>query len=313
MVALFAVVTALRSTQVGIPLRDPEGKMFAVRLASALVLFSLLALADALVRTRRSGRPLRGSVGTLRARWPRERLALAVTGLLAYHLVYVCYRNLKSWVAFNQLRDDGLLEFDRWLFLGHSPANLLHDILGQHSAAYVLMVVYKSFTYLVPLSVVASLVFVERIRDGYVFVTSALWVWILGVGSYYLIPTLGPFASAAQDFSALPNTAITGTQAEYMSERAHLLQQSGANDAFSSLSAFASLHVAFTCMVLLMLRFYGLRRAANALAVYLGVVMVATIYFGWHYVVDDVAGVLLAALAVLLGRVLIYPRGRPAS
>ncbi len=59
-----------------------------------------------------------------------------------------------------------MLRFDRWIFLGHDPAALLHDVFGQHTAAYVLMVVYKSFTYLVPLSVVAALVFTPRIREA---------------------------------------------------------------------------------------------------------------------------------------------------
>ena len=40
------------------------------------------------------------------------------------------------------------------------------------------MLIYRSFTYLVPLSVVGALVFTDRIRDGYVFLTSAMWVWI---------------------------------------------------------------------------------------------------------------------------------------
>jgi membrane-associated phospholipid phosphatase len=47
------------------------------------------------------------------------------------------------------------------------------------------------------------------------------------------------------------------------------------------------------------------------LAVYLAAVLVSTVYFGWHFVVDDIAGVLLACAAVLLGRFTVYPRGRP--
>jgi hypothetical protein len=308
-VAAFAVVTAVWSHHVGIPLRDPGGRMFAVRLTSAVVLFGILALVDASLRARRAG-SIRGAFAMLRSRWPVPRLALALTGLLAYHVVYVCYRNLKSWDVFNQLRDDELVRLENWLFLGHSPASLLHDVLGQGVAAYVLVVVYKAFTYLVPLSVVSSLVFVDRIRDGYVFLVSALWVWILGVGSYYLIPTLGPFAATPQDFAGLPHTPVTTTQAEYLAERTYLLQHPGASDAFASVSAFASLHVAFTCLVLLMLRYYGCVRSARFMAGYLVAVMVATIYLGWHYVLDDVAGVAIAALAVLLGRLMVYPRGR---
>jgi hypothetical protein len=233
--------------------------------------------------------------------------------LLAYHLVYVCYRNLKSWDAFNQVRDAELNRLESWLFLGNTPASLLHDLLGQQVAAPVLAAVYISFTHLVPLSLVSSLVFVDRIRDGYVFLMSAIWIWILGTASYYLIPSLGPFASAPGDFDQLPHTGITDRQAEYLVERAHMLQNPEAGDAFASISAFASLHVAFTCMVVLMLHYYGLRRAAMVLTVYLAATMVATVYFGWHFVIDVPAGVAIAFLAVFLGRLMVYPNGRPAS
>jgi hypothetical protein len=311
-VALFAAVTAVRSEVVDIPLRDPGGRMFQGRLTSALVLFGVLVVVDAAVRSLRAGSGVRGILPVLRTRWLGARLAVAVSGLLAYHVVYICYRNLKSWDAFNTVRDQQLLDFETWLFFGHSPASLLHDALGEGAAAYVLAFIYRSFTYLVPTSVVASLVFLDRIRDSYVFLTAAMWVWILGVGSYYLIPSLGPFASAPADFSGLPNTAITSTQVEYLVERAYLLANPAAGDAFASISAFASLHVGFTCMVLMMLLYYGRVWAAKLLGVYLAGTMLATVYFGWHFVVDDVAGVLLAYLAVLLARLMIYPGSRRA-
>jgi hypothetical protein len=274
----------------------------------------VFAIVDAAVRTRLAG-PLsvRMTALTLRLRWSKERFLLAVSGLVAYHIVYVSYRNLKSWDSFNEPRDEGLLRFDEWFFLGNSPATLLHDMLGHDVAAHVLAFIYRSFTYLVPLSVVGALVFLDRIRDGYVFLTAAIWVWILGVGAYYLIPSLGPFASAPEDFVNLTPTAITLTQVKYLEERAHLLANPESGDAFASISAFASLHVGFTCMVMFMLFYFGFRRAAYAMAVYLAGTIVATIYFGWHFVSDDVAGIALAAMAVLFAHLMIYPRGRPPA
>jgi hypothetical protein len=311
LVLVFAAATLAWSRHVGVPLRDPRGQMFSGRLRSALELFVLLALADSLLRTVWTTGFLDGAFDNLRRRWPWRRIVLAVSGLVAYHVVYVCYRNLKSWGAFNTPRDQHLLAFERWLFLGHSPADLLHQLLGHDHAAYLLMVVYRSFSHLVPLSVVGALVFPHRIREGYVFLTSAMWVWILGVGSYYLIPSLGPFASDPGDFAALPENAITRTQAGYLTQRANLLADPSAHGAFASISAFASLHVAFSCLILLMLRYYGRFLLAWLMTAYVGATMLATVYFGWHFVVDDVAGVLLAALAVLLGRAMIRPRGRP--
>lgn len=311
-VAGFGAVTAFWSHHVGVPLRDPGGKMFSDRLTGALILFGVLVLVDAVVRTGRRGWTVRRAIGVLRTRWTRERLALALSGLLAYHLVYVCYRNLKSWDAFNEPLDDELNRLESWLFFGNTPASLLHDVLGQGAAAHVLSFVYWSFTYLVPLSVVASLVVVDRIRDGYVFLVSSMWLWILGVGSYYLIPSLGPFMTAAHDFDGLSHTTMNVWWERLVSDRAEFLATPGAPGTFASVSAFASLHVGFTCMVMLMLRYYGLRRLAAAVAVYLAATMVATVYFGWHFVIDLPGGVLVAVLAVRLGRWTVYPSRRPA-
>jgi membrane-associated phospholipid phosphatase len=302
LVGLFAAATVLRSHEIGIPLRDPNGTILRNRLLVSSVLLVVLALVDAFARTPPAVRRPASIVRVLHARWTRQRLALATAGLLAYHLVYFCYHNLKSWVAFRPLRDDMLARWDQRLFLGHTPAVLLHDLLGQHAAAYVLMAVYESFTPLVSACVVASVVFVERVEDGYVFIASALWVWILGVGSYYLVPSIGPFHHAPGDFSGLPHTLVQDTQAKYLDQRAQLLAHPHAHDSFAQLGAFASLHVAMTTFILLMAHHYGLHRAARATAVFAGLTMVATVYLGWHYVLDDIAGVVIAVAATQIGR-----------
>jgi hypothetical protein len=312
-VVAFAAVTVAKSVSIGIPLKDPHGEILRTRLAISLGVFAVLAVVDAAVRVGRRGWSVSRTVALLRRRWTGRRLALAMAGLLAYHLVYFCYHNLKSWDVFNHVRDDMLLQWDRWLFLGHDPSVLLHHLLGQHVAAYVLMVVYESFSTLVSFSFVAALVFADRVRDGYVFIASALWVWILGVGSYYLIPSLGPFHAAPQDFAGLPHMMIQDTQARYMAQRAHLLAHPHAADAFAQVSAFASLHVAVTTLILLMAHHYRLRIATRAMVVFLLGTVLATIYLGWHFAVDDVAGLLIACVSVLLGRLMIYPRGRPAA
>ena len=58
-----------------------------------------------------------------------------------------------------------------------------------------------------------------------------------------------------------------------------------------------------------MARYYGLRRLSRVLGVYLAAVIVSTVYFGWHYVLDDVAGVLIALTAVQLGKWTVSPPG----
>ena len=312
LVALFAVVTAFGSHHFGVPVRDPQGAWFLRRVALSLGLFVLLTLVDAGVRARRRGWTFRSALEVLRGRWTRGRLTLAVTGLLAYHVVYLCYHNLKSWNVFNEPRDDLLHRWDRGLFLGHSPAVLLHDLLGQHVAAYVLTLIYVSFSSVLSVAFVAALVFPERIREGYVFIASAMWVWILGVGAYYLIPSLGPFSYSPEEFAGLARTMTQDTQARYLAQRAHLLAEPQAHDATAQIAAFASLHVAIMLMILLMVRYYGLRRATQAMTIYVAGTVVATVYLGWHFAVDIVGGAVIAYAAVYLGQLTIYPQSTRA-
>ena len=310
-VLLFLAVTAVRSMQVEVPFRDPYGVVWRSRLTTSLTLFPVLVLVDATRRAWTVDRRTRAVLEVLRRRWTVRRVFLALNGLFAYHLAYLCYRNLKSWDVFNEPRDRLLLASDRWLFLGHAPADVLHGLLGTQVAAHVLVAVYQSFSSLVILAVVASVVFPERMRDGYVFLASLTWVWMLGVASYYLVPSLGPFHSAPEQFTDLPDTVIQRNQAGLITSRSRLLADPAARDAFASVSAFASLHVAVSFMLLLMARYFRLRRTAWALAAFLGGTLLATVYWGWHFVLDDVAGLAIAPAAVLLGALLIHPRGRP--
>ncbi len=309
-VVVFGLVTLVRSSDVGIPLKDPHGHILRSKIAYTLVAFTVFVVIEAATRVPSRGWSVAALVAAVRERWTRRRLLLAGLGLLGYHLVYFCYHNLKSWDVFFAPRDRMLESVDHWLFLGHSPAVLLHDLLGQHVAAYVLMVWYESFPTLEQLVLPAAVVFAPRMREAYVGVAAGMWIWILGTASYYAIPTLGPFNAAPRDFSGLPHMMIQDTQARYLAQRNDLLAHPHAADAFAQISAFASLHVGVTTTIWLMVRYYGMRRSFRAMTVFLAGTIVATVYLGWHFAVDDVAGLLIGWLAVRLGRWTIHPPTR---
>jgi hypothetical protein len=310
-VAGFVGIAVARSVQVGIPFRDPHGAFLVSRvLVTLLVFLGLLAL-DGLLR---AGRPrnLRRVWSTIRGRWTPGRLALAWAALLAYNLTYFTYHNLKSWDAFNSPRDVMLTAWDRWLFLGRSPAVLLHDVLGQHAAAWVLMVWYETFPTLVVVAFPAAVVMARRMRDAYVGIAAFVWVWILGVATYYLIPSLGPFHAAPGDFAGLPHMMIQDTQAGYMAQHDYLLAHPHAGDAFAQVAAFASLHVGVTATMLGLAWWHRLRRTTMVLGVFLAGTMVATVYLGWHFAVDIPAGLAIAALAWWLAPRTVGVRRLPA-
>jgi membrane-associated phospholipid phosphatase len=308
-VVVFGIVAIARSRHLDIPFRDPHGKLFSHKIVGTVQMLVVFVLVDIVVRwfrARRSAEAHSGLGASLwraaRNRWTPYRVGMIALGLLAYQVVYLCYRNLKSWDAFNTNRDHELQAVDRAMFGGHTPAVLLHDLFGEHTAAIVFADIYNSFPKLVTVSVVGALVFVRPVRRAYLFLSSMIWVWILGTASYYAVPSLGPFATYPQDFAGLTETSVTRSQQTYLEQRAHLLANPAAHDAYASISAFASLHVGVTCVIMLMAHRYGHRKLAIALGLYLAAVMVSTIYVGMHFVLDDVAGVLIAVLAVKLGQ-----------
>lgn len=304
-VALFALVGIIKSISIDIPFRDPRGEWLASRLAITIGLLVALPLLDAWWR---NGRSLRGLVSVLRARWSVARAGVVLGALAAYHSTYFVYHNLKSWDVFNAPRDGWLTKVDEALFFGHSPASLLHELLGTHAATYFLTAWYESFGTIVVVTFVACVVLCTRMRQGLVFLASMVWVWILGVACYYAIPSLGPFNESPDDFAALPHTVVKVNQARYMAQRADLLADPSAPGAAAQVSAFASLHVGVSCVIWLMLGYYGFRTLFRLMGLYVALTVVATVYLGWHFVLDDVAGLLIALIAVRLGRWVVYPR-----
>jgi hypothetical protein len=311
-VLAFVGIGALRSVQVGIPFRDPGGEYFSGRLALTIGLFALYVVLDGVLRAR--PRVRFGSVAaSIRSRWNARRLAAAGVALLAYDVTYLTYHNLKSWDALNTPRDAMLSRWDRWLFFGHSPAVLLHDLLGTGIMAKLLFGWYEGFALLAIVAFPAAVALAKHTRDAYVGIASLCWVWILGCATYYLIPSLGPFHAAPQDFRSLPPMALQHTQATYLAQRAHLLADPGAHNAFAQVSAFASLHVGVTATILGLAWWHRMRRTVIALSVFLAGTMVATVYLGWHFFVDLPAGLAIAALAWVLGPLTIGVRHRPAA
>jgi hypothetical protein len=318
-VAGVAVALALLATRLAdVPLRDPGGVTIRRLVTATLILLGLAAL-DLLVRAvrREGGVPGWAAIsGAARARWSWGRVAAVVGALLAFHVTYFAYRNIKSVAPLlrpGDVFDQQLLDFDRWLFGGHDPAALLHDLLGTASAAHGLADVYMIFFTVIPVALAVGLVLVPDLRAGLFVATALSLTWLLGAGSYLVLPSIGPFHFDAATFADIPATAVRELQDSLMSRRAAFLADPSAPGAAQSIGAFASLHTAIWCTILLLAHVLRAPRMLLAIIWALAVLtIVATIYFGWHYLLDDVAGVAIAVLAVGIAAALTGLVRRPA-
>jgi membrane-associated phospholipid phosphatase len=219
----------------------------------------------------------------------------------------MAYRNLKSVVPL--LRPDvnydrELAEWDRSLFAGNDPAALLHDLLGTGLTTHVLSAAYVAFIVFLPLTIGVSLVFARDLRAGLFYTTAQSLNWLLGAGTYFLLPALGPIYAYPAAFAELPASEVTRLQGVLLDQRVAFMQDP-AGSTPQAIAAFVSLHISmsFTAAVAAHLLGAG-RRLKMALWTWLAVTTVGTVYLGWHYFVDDIAGVALGAVALALAAVL---------
>jgi hypothetical protein len=302
---LWAIITALVLDK---RLVDPEGSFLGPSWLRLPLLLTGALLLDLLPRSLWFGKGHPGAMvrvarERLRTHWNRERLTLVVLGIVSFYVTYVCYRNLKSFLPFmiETKYDRELHLLDRALFFGNDPAIVLHGLLGTDVVAYLLSYIYLWFLPLVPLALTAWLVWSRNMSYGYWFVTSQCIAWALGTMSYYALPTLGPGLEYVSLYADLAQTPTNDLMDSLVASRQGVIL-GGLTGQVQSVAGFASLHTAITLLVALLVQ-YTLRSKVLKIVFWVnfGVTVVATLYFGWHYVADDLAGIMIALVAFYVG------------
>ena len=319
-VATFALMLVVAGS-LDLPVNDPDGGVLGSPLnliAAVMALFIALDVVPrAILRERREHTRFRPTaLALLRERWTWRRLAIVVGALLGFYLTYVGYRNLKSFLPFaiDDLHDSNLLELDRDMAFGTDPGTLLHDILGRGVAAHTLSFVYLAYLLLVPVSLGIAVVWQRKLHRGLWYVAAVNLSWILGVASYYAVPSLGPVFAEPELYASLPETGVSRLQEALVEHRAEVIADPHAAEGVQSIAGFASLHIAIVFVAALIAQLLGLKRWVRVtLWVYLGVTWLSTMYFGWHYVVDDIAGIAIGGIAVVVAAWMTgHPLTRPS-
>ena len=300
------------------PLLDPEGKFLGPSWARLPLLLMGAVLLDLVPLTLWRSRLRPAAIiplvrERLRTHWTPERMTLVALGVVCFYVTYVSYRNLKSALPFvrsfenpNDMFDRELNTIDRVLFFGNQPGPVLHNLLGTDLSAHGLSYIYLWFLPLVPLALTAWLVWSRNISYGYWFATSQCLAWSLGTASYYALPTLGPVFHFAPGYTALAHTPTTDLIEGLSRSRNKVLHGdydgSSVEGIVNSVAGFASLHCGITLLVALMVQFTLRNQLLKVVFwVNFALTVVATIYFGWHYLADDIAGIMIAFVSFYLG------------
>jgi len=231
--------------------------------------------------------------------WIADTLRMIVFGSLLSHV----YGWIKVTVPlFHAHRfDQELWNLDRTLFFGYSPNILFLNIF---SSVPVLKAIDFSYAMIFVCSLTIAFGFFlsspsRRLRVA--FVTGNTLLWLAGAWLYLLVPSLGPVYGFPEIWFAY-SEALGRTQhlqALLMKNYENVLKvrtTGGEVSALFGIGAFPSLHVAFQTYVLLWMRklwTYG----EIVFGVFLLAIFLGSIVTGWHYMIDGIAGIALAALA----------------
>ena len=290
LVAAVTLVTALIATSAaGVPLRDPGG-----------------VSRRALHRARpRSSRCWSGG-GHRVPRRPRALDAGAGAGgrgsaLVSFYVTYLAYRNLKSVVPLlrpDELFDGRLGDLDRSLFAGQRPRRRCCTACSAAGvSAHALSGVYELFFVFIPLALAFALVVLAGPARRAVPHHRARAQ--LGAGRRRATSCCRRSARSTPtpaQFAHLPSPASAACRRPCSSSGPSSCATRRPRGAAQSIGAFASLHVSIFFTAALATHLLGLAALCEDRGV--GPVRpapsLATIYFGWHYVLDDVAGLAIA-------------------
>ncbi len=313
---VFGVLAVLVALLADLPLRDPDGLLGPSYVRLPLIVLGMMAL-DVLPRLVARRPPIAELLPALaqvvRDRWPARRLTAVAVGLGTFYIAYVSYRNLKSFLPFmrDHLSDPALVESDRWFAFGNHPGDVLHELLGTGVSAEVLSFVYMGFLPFVPFTLAAALVWSSDLVRGAWYVNALSLNWIIGTVSYYMLPSLGPIYVEGFRFADLPATEVSGLQIALWDNRIEVLAGPHATQSVHGIAAFASLHtsIVFTAALVAHLS-HQPRPVRWAMWIFFVLTALATVYFGWHYVLDVFGGLVVGGLSVWLGALMIRPRPR---
>lgn len=309
-IAIFGSLTLLLYVAFDLPLRDPLG-FYVKRLPSYMLLY-LMGLLIALLFTRlkdlrRSHKDeqeiaWRITLEKFRDSYLRPHLMICDVRLVnCFALIIFFFINLKHLIPLlNQgLYDDILLRSDRLIFSGQTSGEWLQNLLGLRyaellSSGYTLFYSYTMFS---------AFVFILQRNQSLTqeFFVSFIFLWFFTMFIVYYFPTLGPCFYVPEHFEKIPACKVTEIQTMLWDNKLFLDQFPKHEKGIYGISGFPSLHLAVPVLGAV---YFG--RFSKFLAwlswLFVALTLITTLYFGWHYFLDDVGAFLLVFLVIMLTR-----------
>ena len=215
-------------------------------------------------------------------------------------LMFVVYVHLKHLIPYlnSRIYDPFFAELEQRILGGVHPSTLLIELFGAEGAFFM----SEGYVFFYPyLGFVSTFFILQRdslLAQRYCF--SFVLLWFLAILVVYCVPTLGPCFSTPELFTSLPKTKVTELQNLLLVQKEHLEANPRSAAGMYLISGLPSLHFAVVVQGSLFLQ--GCSRWLGAGSwLFAGLTALTTIYFGWHFVADLLAAVMLVAVVQGIG------------
>lgn len=235
--------------------------------------------------------------------WITDTLRIAIFSAMsvqAYGWIKLAIPLLNS-----RLFDQELWDLDAMLLAGHSPTELVLTLFSGHAVLRAIDWIYANAFFATLLIASAYFGSSASRRFRVAFMDSNISLWLVGAWLYVVLPSLGPayrFPDVWLPLAALLDRTQT-MQRLLMTNYQNMLDLAAGLPrtvkVMYAVAAFPSLHVGFQTLVFLWMRrvwrWGGIVFGSIALTILIGSVVT-----GWHYLVDGIAGALIAWLCYAL-------------
>jgi hypothetical protein len=214
--------------------------------------------------------------------------------VLAYNCIIVSVR-------FNFAYDTAFNAMDRWILRGWSVSDLSHWAVQSFPLPFFHFLEFIYFGMFLQIGAAIILVGIHDGRNrGLQLVGTILMAYYLALGLFYLWPSQGPYYLCPAHFSRFPNSLQAYSIQKFLISHAvafwnHVPMRRISTDYFI---AFPCMHIAQPLIVMWFLRRW--KRIVIALCAYDVLLIVAILFLEWHYLVDILAGMLVAVAAIAI-------------
>jgi hypothetical protein len=214
--------------------------------------------------------------------------------------VFFCYSHLKALIpvlSLTQPLDQFFWNLDNLICPGVTPL-VLPEFPGKSMFTEILELAYHFLSFTYPLAL-GGLFFNKQHKILKSVIFALIICFALANFLYFALPCDGPVFFKPESYSIPEGGSVDITQKWLLEERSAFLSSIGDYKVkiFNGIAGFPSMHMAQT-LILLWGTFLGLKRLFPFFVFYEILLFLSTLVFGWHYLVDDIAGIIFAVISI---------------